>query len=318
MATTLTKTKRAPPLPPFPAADESWQSTLGYAIPESEPDDLYPGEDDQPMAETDKHQQVISYCIAALAQYFKPVENEVYVAGNNFLYFRPHTATQKPKKVSPDVYVVRGIAQNPPRDSYKVWRENGRLPSVVIEITSTKTAKQDTGAKLALYEQTLKVPEYFLFDPTGGYLNPTLRGYRLDASRTYQMIPVTPLASGNRLYSEELGLYLVGRFDHTLRFLNPLEGKYLLTLDEAITVSENEAVRAEAETRRAEAEGRRAEAEARRADEEARRADEATRLAEELAVQVARERERAETANAEFLAEIARLRAMIRAEGDGT
>ena len=60
---------------------------------------------------------------------------------------------------------------------YKTWIE-GKSPDVVIETTSKKTRRKDTVDKPALYAQ-LGVKEYFLFDPTQDYLEPSLQGHRL-------------------------------------------------------------------------------------------------------------------------------------------
>jgi len=57
------------------------------------------------------------------------------------------------------------------------WRENGVLPSLVIEITSNSTCVEDS-LKPPRYEK-MGVKEYFQFDPFADYLYPPLQGYRL-------------------------------------------------------------------------------------------------------------------------------------------
>src|SRR5438045_3420281 len=129
--------------------------------PPLDEEDLYPSSDGEPMGETDFHVEATLHCISALQLYFAD-SPQVYVAGDNFIYFQEGD----PKKViSPDCYVVFGVEKKL-RKTYMTWKEGGVLPSVVIEITSRKTKKEDTGKKLTLYEQVLKVPEYFLSDPT--------------------------------------------------------------------------------------------------------------------------------------------------------
>ena len=78
------------------------------------------------------------------------------------------------------------------------------------------------------YEQ-LRIPEYFLFDPTGDYLKPALRGYRITPIGMYS--PIAPQEDG-RLVSEQLGLELVAD-GVRLRFFNPATGEFLPTLAEA-------------------------------------------------------------------------------------
>jgi Uma2 family endonuclease len=212
------------------------------------------------------------YCIESLQSYFVD-RPEVYVSGNDFLYYEEGN----PKaRVSPDCYVVFGVAkyvlvgeETRLRDSYKVWQEGGRVPSVVFEFTSRKTRKEDTGTKFGLYEQVLKVEEYFQFDPTKDYLRPPLQGYRLVDGR---YVPIA--LEGDRLHSEQLGLDLV-MTGETLRLYDPVRGEWLNTLveEKAARMAEKQRADREAEARAVEAQARAAEARARAA--EARRADEA-------------------------------------------
>ena len=97
----------------------------------------------------------------------------------------------------------------------------------------------------------LKVPEYILFDPTGDHLPLRLRGLRL-VDGVYVEIEMT----NGRLYSEQLGLELVPD-GIRLRFFDPVQGRYLPTLEES------EAQRQESDIRRQEAETQRQKAEAR-------------------------------------------------------
>ncbi len=252
-------------------------------------DDLYPVSDGKPMGETDKHIDLIIYCKEALKIHFAD-RPDVYIAGNNFLYFEEGN----PKKcVSPDTYVVFGVAMRQ-RDCYMAWKEGGRLPAVVFEFTSKKTRQEDVHKKRPLYEQVLRVPEYFLFDPTGDYLRPRLQGFRL-VQGSY--VPILML--DDRLRSEQLNLDLV-QDGEDLRFYDPQNQAWLLSPQE-------QAQRADAEARRAAEQTQRAAELARLAQEEAYRADTAERRAEA-------ETQRADIeaqARAEAEAEIARLRAEI-------
>jgi hypothetical protein len=74
---------------------------------------------------------------------------------------------------------------------------------MVIEITSPSTRKEDLKHKFALYRDTLRVREYFLFDPYGEYLDPPLRGYRLVEGQYVEIEPID-----GRLPSEVTGLHL--------------------------------------------------------------------------------------------------------------
>src|SRR5690242_11794024 len=94
-------------------------------------DDLYPISDGKPMAESDKHADLMTYVKDALRAFFAD-RPEVYVSGNNFLYYEQGNPRAV---VSPDCYVAFGVGMRQ-RDTYMVWKEGGKLPDVVIEITS--------------------------------------------------------------------------------------------------------------------------------------------------------------------------------------
>ncbi|WP_281380312.1 Uma2 family endonuclease [Armatimonas rosea] len=184
----------------------------------------YPDSDGKPMAETDAHRFLISNSVSALLWHFSSRSHEVYVSGNNFFYYKEGD----PKaRLSPDTYVVFGPEQRD-RNSYKSWEEGDALPAVVFEFTSKKTQKEDVSDKMQTYEQ-LRIPEYFLFDPTGDYLKPSLRGYRMTPLGMYS--PIAPQENG-RLASEQLGLELAAD-GVRLRFFNPATGEFLPTLAEA-------------------------------------------------------------------------------------
>lgn len=186
-----------------------------------EDEDFYPVSDGKPMAETDTHRDDMLDCIAVLGNYFGH-NPQVYVSGNNFLYWE---RGNRRAVVSPDCYVVFGVEKRK-RDCYKVWEEGAITPAVAIELTSRKTRRIDIGRKRDIYEQALGVTEYFLFDPQGDYLKPPLQGFRLWEGR---YVPLE-LRDG-RLYSEQLGLFLVGEGDR-LRFYDPNRGVFLQTPDE--------------------------------------------------------------------------------------
>jgi Uma2 family endonuclease len=209
------------------------------------------------MAETPDHRDVMIHLIEALRLHFSG-RRDVYISGNDFLYWEEGN----PKaRISPDVYAVFGVPyKTDVRRVFKVWEERGQVPRVVFEATSRKTKLQDIHEKKALYEQTLKVPEYFLFDPTSSYLHPRLQGYRLASERYVPLEPVD-----GRLESQELGLILMpeGRL---LRLLNPRTNGLLPTPEELRRMAESEAQRAESEAQRAESEAQRAASEAQRAD----------------------------------------------------
>jgi hypothetical protein len=104
---------------------------------------------------------------------------------------------------------------------------------------------------MAIYRDTLRVPEYFLFDPWDEYLDPPLQGHRLVDGKYERIEPVD-----GRLPSKILGLHLEADGPQ-LRLYDPLSKQWLRTPPE-----EHEArQKAEVDRQRAEADRQKAEAE---------------------------------------------------------
>jgi Uma2 family endonuclease len=182
---------------------------------------VYPTSDGKPMAESDLHRNVMVESIETLKRHF--AGQRVYVSGNILLFYRPG---DKHRYVVPDVLVVREL-EPCLRDNYLLWQE-GRAPNIVIEITSRTTRHEDLKKKQKIYQDEVKVEEFFLFDPRAEYLKPRLQGYRLDRGR---YVPILP--DGERLPSKELGLYLEAD-GHQLRFYDPGSGRWLPTTEESL------------------------------------------------------------------------------------
>lgn len=170
-------------------------------------DVYYPESDGQPMAETDLHRDEMFDLIQALKRRYRN-EPDVYVTGNLFLYY----AQGNPRAVvAPDVFLVKGVPKGQ-RRTYKLWEE-GRVPSLVIELTSDSTRDEDLSKKKLCYER-LGVEEYFLHDPYQDYLNPALQGFRLLNGRYQRIDPeadgsLRSLTTGLRLRIEGPRLRLV-------------------------------------------------------------------------------------------------------------
>jgi Uma2 family endonuclease len=180
----------------------------------------YPESDGQPMGETEVHSREIMDLITALQRRYHEAA-EVYVNGDMLLYY---VQGNPGRRVCPDVFVTFGIPKRPERRSYFLWKE-GRPPSMVIEVTSEGSRREDQEKK-AIYAH-LGVQEYFLDDPLGEYLNPPLQGYRLSGG-DYR--PIRSETDGS-LASEVTGLLL--RREHgRLRLVDGKTGERLLWRDE--------------------------------------------------------------------------------------
>ena len=176
----------------------------------------YPTSDGRPMGETDLHRRIMVDAIAILLRHF--AGQPIYVSGNLLLFYQ---RGDKRRHVSPDVMVVKGLVQCD-RDHYLLWEER-LAPNVVIEVTSASTRREDLKKKFNIYRDVVQVAEYFLFDPRGEYLSPTLQGHRLSSA---EYVPIGPVS--NRLPSVELGLELEDGHG-ALQFFDPATGRYLLT-----------------------------------------------------------------------------------------
>jgi len=236
----------------------------------------YPTSDGQPMAETSLHRMVMNDLIGGLEDRYAQ-EPDIWAGGNLFLCYEEGNPAAI---VAPDVLLAKGVKEKWPRPNYLLWQEP--LPSLVVEVTSKKTRREDQGKKKSLYER-LGIEELILFDPYGEYLRPRLQGYRLVMGR-YQPIP---LEMDGSLLSRTTGL----RFHpegKRLRLVDALTGERLLWREELDAARKAEAAARRAAERRAAKEAAACQAaEAKAAEAEARAAEEAA------ARQAAEERVRA-------------------------
>ncbi|MBW4561003.1 MAG: Uma2 family endonuclease [Mojavia pulchra JT2-VF2] len=206
-----------------------------------------PYDDGIPM-ESQRHKVQMELLIDVVETWLEQREDG-YTSGNMFVYFSLAQVKNQDFK-GPDFFVVLGVPKGE-RRSWVVWEE-GKGPDVVIELLSATTATTDKNEKKLIYQNQMRVPEYFWFDP----FNPDdWAGFSL-GSGVYQ--PIAPNAE-NQLVSQALGLALLrwqGSYKgiHTtwLRWAT-LQGELLPTAEEkARQQAEQESQRAEQERQRAE------------------------------------------------------------------
>ena len=182
--------------------------------------------------------------------------SDFYVGGNMFVYYSLEQARAVYDEVleqretkrafrGPDVFWVGGVDPTRKRPAWIAWKEGGKLPDVIVELSSPSTAHKDRTEKKELYARVFGTAEYFLYDPE----TRELEGWRL-AQKFYR--PIQPDESG-RLWSEQLGVFFglwpgtVQRSEYDwVRLFRP--GGSLVP-----TEAEAERQRAEVETQRAEA-----------------------------------------------------------------
>ena len=168
---------------------------LEVALPPTQ--DELPCCDGIPM-ETQRHQFQIDFLIHQLLPWLAQREDG-YVGGNMFVYFSLAQVRNQDFR-GPDFFVVLGVPKAE-RKSWVVWEE-GKAPDVVIELLSDSTAERDKTDKKQIYQNQLRVPEYFWFDP----FNPDdWAGFAL-RDGDYEPLALDALG---RFVSQKLGLTLV-------------------------------------------------------------------------------------------------------------
>lgn len=168
--------------------------------------------------------------------------------------------------VAPDLAVFPRMEPRE-RSAIYLWEE-ASWPIVVVEVLSKNTKAKDRGEKLRTYQDKLRVPEYFICDPTEGAQK--VWGHRLVDGKYRQIAP----DDRDRVWSEELHAWF-----------GPDEGGMLQVWDASgrrmsrheLTLEERDEARAERD-----AERQRAEAALREASEQAQWREAAEARAREL------------------------------------
>lgn len=213
-------------------------------------DDL-PCDDDIPM-ETYRHKLQMDILVDAYYNWQTANQRQGFVGGNMFVYFSPDQVRDRDYR-GPDVFVVKDVPSRE-RRSWVVWQE-GKAPDVVIELLSPSTARRDKTEKKQIYQDILRVTEYFWYDP----FNPEdFAGFSLQRG----FFQPLSFDAQQRLISEQLGLALV-RWHGVFK---SVEATWLrwATLDGELLPTDRELV--EHKRQRVEEERQRAEEERIRAD----------------------------------------------------
>lgn len=191
---------------------------------------------DEPPLETDLHLQQIILFLECLNWWWRD-RSDFYASANTTIYYSEKQLKSRDFR-GPDFFVVLGVEKKP-RKSWVVWGEDGKTPNLIIEILSDSTAEVDRTVKKQIYQDTLKVYDYFWFDPD------TLEfaGFYL-VNGQYQSISAN---QNGWLWSQQLELFL-GIRDRKLRFFTP-GGELLPTPAEAAIAAQARADRMAAKLR---------------------------------------------------------------------
>jgi hypothetical protein len=92
--------------------------------------------------DSDWHRDLMGDLIETVKDHWRE-QPRIYVSGNPLVYYEPGN---RRRRVSPDVFVVRGVA-NHLRPNFLLWDER-RGPQVAIELTSSKTRREENRESL--------------------------------------------------------------------------------------------------------------------------------------------------------------------------
>lgn len=193
------------------------------------------------MGETDLHRAWMIRLYNLL--HHRYAGQRVYVGSDLLVYYEKGN----PREFCvPDVFVALDCDAGH-RRTFKTWVE-GCVPTVVFEVTSLSTRREDEVFKPTTYRR-IGVKEYFLYDPEGEYLDPPLIGYRLTGRKPRRLLE----NDAGALQCRELGLRL-WRERGELIVADAASGESLLTDFEAADLRAAEALEraamAEEEARR--------------------------------------------------------------------
>jgi Uma2 family endonuclease len=199
--------------------------------------------DDNENMETLRHKYQMDLLLETIYPWLEK-RQDGFAGGNMFVYFSLAQVKNRDYK-GPDFFCVLDVPQIE-RKSWVVWEE-GKAPDVVIELLSESTANYDKTEKKLIYQNRMRVPEYFWYDP---FNSDDWAGFSI-RDGVYQPLE---LDGQNRYISQQLQLALIkwsgvyhGIDTIWLRW-QTLEGELLPTERE---VSEQEKQRAEIEKQRA-------------------------------------------------------------------
>ena len=258
----------------------------------------YPSEEDDPMPAGQYHGVQLALFYEQLSRYFE-IDEYIHVGIDSFVYYCEGDTS---KCLAPDVYVVFGVAQVPPRYSFYTWKE-GAVPATVFEFLSDSTAAGDRTEKVHRYLIDIGVEEYFIHQPALDK-PPEVRGWRRSPSGG--IVEMDSDESGG-LFSESLNLWFRWEIEERrqVRLLRP----YLPDGTPITTSSEEHHLRLEAQAIAVEATERHQEAEtvARSEAERARAEAQRRREAETVARAEAQHRREAEAELEQLRAQLATL-----------
>ncbi len=222
----------------------------------------------EPEMESSLHYMQLLLLVSCLEWLWRD-RTDFFIGANLTIYFSRQQLRREEFR-GPDFFLVKGVEKHP-RNSWVVWEEEGRYPSLIIELLSSSTAQVDRTLKKDLYQDRFHTTEYFWFAPD----SLEFAGFRLGAHGYEGILPNT---QGWR-WSEELGMYL-GIQDRRLRYFSPT-GEMVPTPEEAAQQQQRQAEQAMQQAEQATQQAEQATQQAERAMQQAEQAEQAAQQAEQ-------------------------------------
>lgn len=229
---------------------------MSSAAPSVEDPTIYPVEE---RVGEDIVQRWIVELLRPLIQRWLQARGELaFVGADQFIYFEqfnPH------RRVSPDVYVLPGVAPDCYVRSWKVW-ESGIVPSFALEVVSTNWEKDYCQAPLD--HAALGTSELIIFDPRFSERREGVRWQRFVRAEAGRF-PMVERSNGLSVESQTLGCFLRAVGEHPQLRLRLTEAKDSAVLFPTAEEAERLAKEAERLAREAEQRAREAEQQAKEA-----------------------------------------------------
>jgi hypothetical protein len=130
---------------------------MSSLAPEAEDLTVYPVE--ERVGEDILQRWIVELLRPLLERWLRQTGEQAFVGADQFIYFEQHNPL---RRVSPDVYVLPGVAPDTHVRSWKVW-ETGIRPSFALEVVSTNWEKDYCQAPLD--HDDLGTRELVVFDP---------------------------------------------------------------------------------------------------------------------------------------------------------
>lgn len=194
------------------------------------------------MGESTLHRVIVALLHALVIDWMRSKKKHVFVGADQFIYFRQHAPTVA---VAPDVYVLPGVSPDAHFASWKIWEQDGVVPSFAFECVSDDWLKDHRDGP-PKYDE-IGTAELVIYDP--GYRDAPTERLRWQVWRRVGKRGLVRVEGTNadRVRSKQLGCWL-RVVDDRVRLATGEHGEAVVpTPDERAASAEARAAALEAE-----------------------------------------------------------------------